>query len=126
MSELQNWYGDVGAGWGNLLVVLNTMFDEVLRENPKGHIKVLQVKEKFGTLRIYYETEGLTLKQDYKVTFCVDYTEELSAYICEVCGKSANITDEFAQGDEDLGRWIKTLCTQHKRKYYQEGEKLTF
>ena len=67
-------------------------------------VRVVQVKEKFGELRFYYEGGD-----DY-VRGLVTMTESFSGQVCEECGE---------RGQRRSGGWIKTLCDTHelKRKY---------
>ena len=89
-------------------------------------IKLLQVKQKWGLLRVYTSVyddkppseelskkfeEGAyerTLKSIYrKYDFAVDYAEYLSSKTCEICGKD---------GTQTNGYWIETLCNEHIKK----------
>lgn len=80
---------ECGDGWYN---ILDKLFEK-LSKFPD--LKLTQVKEKYGTLRIYVN----------------DYNEEVSKYIedanrksgktCEMCGK---------KGKRRNGGWITTLC----------------
>lgn len=86
-------------------------------------IKLLQVKSKYGTLRVYtsvYDDEPpseeiqkklqenayeRTLKSIYrKYDFSVDYAEYLSSKSCEICGE---------EGTQTNGSWVETLCPEH-------------
>ena len=57
-----------------------------------------QVKEKFGSLRIYY-TGG-----DEKIQSMIDFAEFLSVSICEICGKFGYSVGRTAKG------WIRSTC----------------
>lgn len=82
--------------------------------------RVIQVKEKFGDLRFYYESKGLPGS-------VMDHVQELcseSSKICEKCGEPGKIID--------LEGWYTTLCSKHeaekieeKRKYREERIKST-
>ena len=61
---------------------------------------IVQVKEKYGTLRFYYY--GGTEEMEHYVSMA----EHMSAVTCEECG---------APGKERPGSWIKTLCDLHAR-----------
>jgi hypothetical protein len=63
--------------------------------------EIVQVKEKFGTLRFYY------YGGDDRVSALVDFAEAMSGVTCEECG---------APGTQTGGGWIKTLCAEHRRK----------
>lgn len=76
--------------------------------NPKPQFKVVpaacpqvvasQVKEKYGTLRFYYDGG------DDVIYGIESMAESMSAVTCEVCG---------APGEPRSGDWIKTLCNEH-------------
>ena len=82
--------------------------DEAL-EDPEPQLQIVpdacpqvvavQVKEKFGTLRFYYEGG------DDKIDGMVRMAESMSAVICEQCG---------APGTTGGTRWISTLCETHR------------
>lgn len=82
----------VGMGWSSLI---HEVFDFI--EQNKIPQKVIQVKEKFGGLRIY-----------------ADYNEELDKKIIEVCKRSFTICEECgATGNLRGGNWYRTLCDTH-------------
>jgi hypothetical protein len=95
------WYGNglkrdtalasVGSGWSTLI---NNLYDA----KPRW-VHIVQVKEKWGTLRFY--TSGSPTWYDD----LIDLYERESGSICEVCGDNGNQRD-------DLG-WIRTLCDMH-------------
>lgn len=75
--------------------------------NPRGvpipesipQVVAVQVKEKFGTLRFYYDGG------DEFVHGVVSMMEAMSAVTCEVCGKPGSSNNEG---------WITTTCEEHK------------
>jgi len=69
--------------------------EQRLREAEEQLPIVVQIKEKFGTLRFYCDNTN-----DY-ARGVIDMTEALSAEICEVCG---------GRGRRVGGRWVQTLC----------------
>jgi hypothetical protein len=64
-------------------------------------VVAVQVKEKFGTLRFYYDGG------DDKIDGMVSMAESMSATMCEECG---------APGKATQGGWIRTLCEEHTKK----------
>ena len=64
-------------------------------------VVAVQVKEKFGTLRFYYNGGD-----DY-IDGLVSMAESMSAVTCEVCGNP---------GSSTTGGWIRTLCEEHKKE----------
>jgi len=66
--------------------------------DPVQQVEVLQVKEKFGTLRFYYSGGD-----DY-IRGLVSMAESMSGVTCETCGDV---------GQRVGGGWITTLCKEH-------------
>ena len=69
--------------------------------------EIVQVKEKFGSLRFYYNGG------DERVEALVGFAEAMSSRICEECGD---------KGTQDNVGWIKTHCTKHRRKDPNEDQ----
>jgi hypothetical protein len=67
-------------------------------EDPVQQVVVTQVKEKFGTLRFYYDGG------DDIIDGMVRMAEGMSGCTCEECGKP---------GGRRSGGWIVTLCDEH-------------
>lgn len=63
--------------------------------NKIEQVKVVQVKEKFGTLRYYYSGG------DQEISGMISFVEYISAFICEKTGKTEDI------GFNKKG-WVKT------------------
>lgn len=95
--ELQNnlmAFGfECGKGWYPLI---EELFDEIEKIEDKNGLEILQVKEKWGMLTIYYY--GGTEEID---TF-VDDACKKSTTICENCGKLGEIKCK--------GGWYFTVC----------------
>ena len=68
--------------------------------NACPQVVATQVKEKFGTLRFYYDGG------DDVVRGLVQMAEALSEVTCEVCGSPGK-----RRGD----RWVRTLCDEHDK-----------
>lgn len=68
-------------------------------------VVVAQVKEKFGSLRFYYDGGD-----DY-VDGMVRLAESMSGFTCEQCGDS---------GESRQGGWIRTLCDHHEAEYQKQ------
>lgn len=96
MTQLPEALGDVGEGWHPLLMRLHEQLITV-----RAGYSVDQVKEKYGTLRVYL-SGGYS---PYLETL-VERAERESATICEYCGQPGQI-----RGDRS---WVKTLCEDHK------------
>jgi Fe-S-cluster containining protein len=76
---------------------------EEMKEVPDAIAQVVavQVKEKFGGLRFYYDGG------DDQISGMVRMAESWAANTCETCG---------APGKSRNGGWIKTLCDNHEEE----------
>ncbi len=83
----------VGKGWAPLI---NRVFDKL--ETIKGSIKIVQVKEKWGGLRIYTDYSNKELD---KVIYDAEHE---SLEVCEVCGQSGKLRGKS---------WYYTSCDEH-------------
>ena len=102
----------VFEGWSDLI---NEAYNLIEVFNTKEQsIDVSQVKEKFGTLRIYIDNHIKVIKDGTDIVQMVDdsifrdvlsqmYIIELkSAHICEFCGKEGSVKDRDG--------WYKCMC----------------
>lgn len=84
----------VGVGWASLI---HEIFD-FIEQNKITNVRIIQVKEKYGGLRIY--TDFIHDVLDKKI----QDAEVHSFTICEECG---------APGQLRGGSWYNTLCEAH-------------
>jgi len=70
-------------------------------------VLVVQVKEKYGTLRLYWEGNDMAAATEQAVEDAVALAEARSACTCEVCGRAGVL---YARGD-----WLATACPDHAR-----------
>lgn len=91
-TEIEAFSFECEDGWYDIINLLSQIVNH--HDNDK-ECRVIQVKEKFGTLRYY-----LNYEDDY-LTGAIEMAELMSSKICEVCGNP---------GDIRGGGWVKTLC----------------
>jgi hypothetical protein len=110
---------ECGDGWFDLLNVLFYQISQYLEEHPELKIHINQVKEKFATLRFYYDITD-TSKESTKKTYYDDeifayvrLAESLSSIICEECGamKTQTVNVQIRKGG-----WMTTLCDACAKK----------
>jgi hypothetical protein len=102
----------VGEGWTSLVESIYKYIDKF-----KTTVAVVCVKEKFGTLRFYYDVQTLQLGEnessDVEIPYFEEELEDIENYvrmaeiksgtICEACGADGSIRNERP--------WVRTLCT---------------
>lgn len=89
-------------GWKNLIEL--ALYEMVRNSDEKDipYFQVTQVKEKFGGLRIYYNTRVDTPKETRGIIHGVISTlEDISYKTCEMCGRPGTIRKT---------KWIRVLC----------------
>jgi len=127
METLMCWGFEHGDGWYN---IINALCDNMQshidwshkqhawdlkwnREHPDeqrpvrepvAQVVVIQVKEKFGSLRFYYQGG------DDTISGMVRMAESMSAVMCEECGAPAETRGPG---------WIRTLCEVHEHEYQE-------
>jgi len=88
----------VGEGWSTLI---DAIFDK--RDELKIDTKIVQVKEKYGGLRVYTGAFYDDAAHDEFDNFLMEM-EKKSFTICEDCGKPGQLRS---------GGWYRTLCDEH-------------
>lgn len=99
---MTEWENDVGPGWRPLV---RAAVQIITRE---GGV-IMQVKEKFGGLRIYFHSRDTT--PGVNLNDVADAAELLAWGLCEECGEAGTLRVDLS--------WLKTLCNEH----YEERKK---
>jgi hypothetical protein len=106
-----NWdrFNEYYKSWIDLEDRREEILESELKEvrQPCHQVVAEQVKEKFGTLRFYYNGGD-----DY-ISGLVSMAESMSGVTCETCG---------SPGTRTGGGWIKTACTEHSGKDFNIEE----
>lgn len=92
----------VDDGWEDLLMRACRRIRAAVRA-AGGSFAVTQIKEKYGTLRLYW-TGSLSPEAAARVEEAVDLAEARSAVTCETCGEPGALYG---------GRWVTTRCAEH-------------
>lgn len=93
---------ECGDGWFSILKKLCGELKALKLKN----FTVIQVKEKYGTLRFYHNGPSGSEKLQDKVYKLIDDATAKSARTCEMCGKQG-------QRGEALN-WVCTCCKKHQ------------
>lgn len=86
------WGIECGDGWYK---IIDTLCEKLTNLNDR-QLKVVQVKEKYGTLRIYLNN------CNEKAEKAISKAEELSEGTCEMCGKKGRLIKD--------GSWYMVRC----------------
>jgi len=97
------WGIETDDGWYWLIDQLCSNIQGYIDANNKTQVIASQVKEKFGSLRFYYNSG------DEMIEGMVWFAESLSYHICETCGSTKNVTQTKG--------WITSLCEDCMKKY---------
>lgn len=99
---------ECGDGWEPILRDLFEEIRQILYEEgvPQGDYEIVQIKEKFGSLRVY-DAGVRTDAAAERIWDAISRAEDRSCKTCEFCGKP---------GRERNTGWIFTLCD----KCYEE------
>jgi hypothetical protein len=102
MSRFPNLFGfETNDGWFRIIYELSAKLEDLIKRLPAGEQEeyyAAQVKEKFGGLRFYMNTETEEMSR------VIREAEARSTVTCEVCGLPGRLR----------GRgWLKTLCEEH-------------
>lgn len=83
-------------------------YEQNVLDAKKRIPKIQQVKEKFGSLRFYVDTDSEKI-QNY-----ITFASIMSSCTCEICG---------ARGEKRNSGWIKVLCDKHNRETEEKSER---
>lgn len=99
------WDVSMGDGWVPIIDELCAFVEPVLAGMPvESRPHILQVKEKFGGLRVYM-SEPIDI-----IERAIRRAEVLCAKTCELCGAPGTL------GARDGSTWISTLCEPCRAK----------
>jgi len=88
---------ECGDGWFVLLdQMCACIAQHVATSPPERSYQFVQIKEKYGGLRVY------DLGHDDTIFGIISLAEAMSYRICELCGQAAHLTA--------AGFWVRTLC----------------
>jgi len=104
------WGVECDDGW---IPVVNEFLILVAAMVSIGEFSLLQVKEKFGALQIYYTLSSTGAEAERRVHDARRLAFQRSLHVCEVCGKRGRL-NLFAG-------LYKTVCEDHAHAEYGDG-----
>jgi hypothetical protein len=99
---------ECGSGWERLYKPVIEKINQYNLEHPDSPIKIEQIKEKWGHLRIYVSNEP------DEIYDMILKAEQESQFTCEECGfqHKTKVTTRATRSG-----WIRTLCNKCREKY---------
>jgi ketosteroid isomerase-like protein len=98
---------EVGDGWRDLVERAVSRIALAVRELSPHAVEIVQIKQKFGGIRIYWHARRIPDAVASRIEEAVDVAEARSLTTCEVCG-------EEGKPWHDHG-WLSTCCERHGR-----------
>jgi len=98
---------EVGNGWRDLVETAVSRIAAAVAADPIGSASVDQIKGKFGSLRLYYQTRDLQPATALTIGEAVDLAEARSACTCEECGAEGRLFNDSG--------WFSTRCDIHRQ-----------
>ena len=115
-TELDN----LPSGWHNLMIDMSSEIIAYLhQQNFDPYLfHIDQLKEKFGTIRLYYSLHYADHSEDEGIDKIIQKYEELSEHTCCICGGEATLMSK---------RWICPYCQACADKLkIEEGKRWDF
>jgi hypothetical protein len=114
---MNKYYYECAEGWFPIIETAIYLCEEYCKENSLT-INFEQIKEKFGTLRMYYVVTEKNHSKNYVAN--IDYirgviktAECISAKTCEFTGRPGKL---YTKKGEEFG-WWKTLCSETAKEF---------
>ena len=92
-TERSPGYPTVGDGWQVLVEKAVARIADAVARQRRGAVKISQVKEKFGGLRVYVQYKSLPGPVRKEVREAVEAAEDRSWCTCEICGAVGRLYD---------------------------------
>jgi len=119
----------IGEGWTPIFKRLCAQIDEVLPTDAKRRFRLVQVKQKFGGLRVYFRFVGKKtrlwvvvqfpqgLVGTFKPQAAGDLERQVQDLIDVAAGEAANTCETCGRQPAEIdgtGGWLVTLCEEHR------------
>lgn len=99
----------VPVGWNMIITDMLMGIRAVCKEEPTASIQILQIKEKFGQLRVYYRKVGLSTKNEKILDDLISQAESLANITCDVCGDLGTLGQDCV---------MAVRCEKHKKFHW--------
>lgn len=134
MINNEKLYIEINDGWVSLAYDIMEKIigvNELLRAEQLSPIILNQIKQKYGSMRVYYVHDPVPSSQDYlqpiidELDSFIRITTEEADKTCEFCGIVKCFWPHDHNDDEDvkkisLNGWLTTICPVCLRNHHKE------
>lgn len=106
-AEVSAGYPTIGDGWRELVEKAVERIADAIEGKGLATVQIVQIKEKFGTLRLYWRSRSIDETTRFAINDIVGLAEARSACTCEICGAEGALYDK--------GGWLATACDEHSQ-----------
>lgn len=92
-------------GWRSIVETACARLEAAIAAEPDAELVVLDMKEKYGGLRLSISAYGLSPEAGDRATLAVDLAEARSVHVCDTCGGPGRLRER--------GGWYATRCEEH-------------
>jgi hypothetical protein len=103
---LARWGFEIHAGWRGIVERLLEKLERAIASQPpdeRDRFRVVQLKEKFGSLKVYLGAEGTP-----EMKAAIETASEESTAVCDVCSAPGRLAERPPLG------WWATRCPDHE------------
>lgn len=111
--EIEKWNGSYPKGWSTIVekcIKLVALYEH-------STIRITQIKEKFGSLRFYYDiVDPIKEKEvlEHNLRDRIFSLEEICSHTCQECGTTLEVSTGPIDPEKRYG-WIHTLCNRCRK-----------
>lgn len=95
----------VPDGWRAIVETACGRLDAAVAAEPDAELVVLDMKEKYGGLRLSIGAFAISPEANDRATLAVDLAEARSIHVCDVCGAPGRLRER--------GGWYAARCEEH-------------
>jgi hypothetical protein len=95
---------ELGVGWFKIMGECFKAISEEKKRHPAAIFNLLQIKEKFGGLRVYYEAKPQEFRN--AIMPFIDHAKDRCAETCEMCSAPGKLIN---------AGWMRVACQEHTK-----------
>jgi hypothetical protein len=100
---------DVPEGWRTIVETVCRRLEQAVAAEPEAELAVLDIKQKWGGLRLLVASTTVGAEAHDAITLAVDLAEARSICVCEQCGRPGRLAEQSG--------WYATRCEEHSEGF---------